>query len=243
MKAVAKQVVEDALEDKYVSKAIGTSGTPVYFNAAISSNSEVYPLLPEIAQGVNSNERVGDKIRPKRLRVDFVITANGSYNSSQLNQVRLFILQDKSIRNTNALKDIPLTQTGTPIGNLIDYGGTVGAFTGVPDVIMRRVNRQRYHVFKDKTMELCAGIGQTPQAANTYLGTQVFVSGQQCYKLSFVIPTPALLTYSSAGDVWPSNFAPFMCLGYVQPDGNATPDNILTRVAVNWISHLDYEDA
>lgn len=243
VKAVAKKVVEDALEDKYTTASMTLTGYPVYFNASIGSNAEIYPVLPQIGQGTNSSDRVGDRIRPKKLQVDVVITANGSYDSSQLNQVRLFILQDKSIRNTAALKDITALQTGTPIQTLLDFGGNVGYFTGIPSDIMRRVNKQRYTVFKDKVLEVCAGKGQTPQPGNGYNGTQTFVSGQQCWKLSFIIPTPKVLTYSAYGDAWPSNFAPFMCLGYVQPDGNASPDNLLTRVAVNWISHLDFEDA
>ena len=163
VKAVAKKVVDDALEDKYATSYLGlANGGPSYFNAGIGGNYECYPLLPLMYQGTNSNQRVGDKIRPKSLRVDFIITANGSYNSSQLNQIRMFVLQDKSIRNSNALKDIPLTQTGTPIASeLLDLGGSLSGFSGRPDQIMFRVNRQRYTVFKDKVIELCAGNGQT----------------------------------------------------------------------------------
>jgi len=243
--AVAKKVIADALEDKYATSIIGSiGGVPLYFNASIGSNQEVYSLLPAISQGTNSNQRVGDKVRPKSLRVDFVITANGSYNSSQLNQVRLFVLEDKAIRNPSALRDIPALQTGTPISTeLLDLGGTTGGFFGQPNQIMYRINRQRYTVHKDKVLELCAGNGQTPQAGNGYNGTQIFVSNEQCWKVSVKIPTPAVLKYSGALDTFPTNFAPFFCLGYVQPDGNASPDQILTRVAVNWVSHLDYEDA
>jgi hypothetical protein len=62
-------------------------------------------------------------------------------------------------------------------------------------------------------------------------------------KFSVKIPTPKVLKYSRNLDTYPSNFAPFLCLGYVQPDGNASPDNLLTRVACNFVTHLDYEDA
>lgn len=242
IRAVAKKVVDDALEDKYQSG--GSGPTPKYYNAAISANSEIEPLLPPMQQGTNSGDRVGDKIKPKRLRVDVVVTTNGTYNSSQLNLVRLFFLQDKSIRNSVALKDIALTQVGTPIATqLLDSGGILSGFAGVPNQIMRRVNRQRYTIFKDKILELISGTGQTPNGPNGYNGTQTFVSGQQCYRFSVVIPTPAVLKYSQAADNYPSNFAPFLAVGYVQPDGNATPDNLLQRITVNWISHLDYEDA
>jgi len=244
VKAVAKKVVSDALEDKYASAYIYPQGVPAYFNAGIVSNSECYYLLPGITQGTASNNRVGEKIRPKSLKVDFVITANGSYTSSQINQIRLFILEDKSIRNLDALRDIPLTQTGTPITTqLLDDGGITVGFQGLPTDIMRRVNKRRYTVFKDKHLMILSGSGQTPQNTNGYTGTQVFVSGQQCVKFSVKIPTPTVLKYSKELDFYPSNFAPFFCLGYAQPDGNAYPDNLLTRVAVNWVVHLDYEDA
>jgi len=240
--AVAKKVVSDALEDKYITAGAGS--TPKYYNAGISSNSEIEVLMPAMQQGTNSGDRIGDKIRPKRLRVDVVVTTNGTLNSSQLNLVRIFFLEDKSIRNSVALKDIALTQIGTPIATqLLDSGGVLSGFTGVPNQIMRRVNRQRYTVFKDKVAELLAGTGQTPNASNGYNGSQVFVSGQQCFRFSVVIPTPAVLKYSQAADNYPSNFAPFMAVGYVQPDGNASPDNLISRITVNWVSHLDYEDA
>lgn len=245
VKAVAKKVVADALEDKYVTATYLPSGFPGYFNASISGNNEIYFCLPNVSQGTGSNQRIGDTIRPKRLRVDFVLTANGSYNSSQLNQVRLFVLQDKAIRDIQKLRDtIVPPNIGTPISKeLLDVGGSVSGWSGVPNDIMKRVNRQRYTVYKDKAFELIAGTGQTPQPGNGYNGTQTFVSPQQCWRCSVVIPTPAVLKYSNALDDFPTNFAPFFCVGYTQPDGNASPDNILTRLAVNWVVHMDFEDA
>lgn len=240
VKAVAKKVVSDQLEDKYATSGaapIVGAGYPVYFNAAIASSAECYALLPTIVQGTGSAQRIGDKITPKRLRVMFTVTANGSYQSSQINLIRLMVLEDKSIRNLQQL-------TGTPIDTqLIDYGGTVGGYTGIPNNNGHRINRQRYKVIKDVKKEVLSGFGTTPQLANAYVGTQVFVSGQQCHTFTVDIPTPAKLVYSRGTDGFPNNFAPFFCLGYVQPDGNAAPDNLLTRVACNWVVQFDYEDA
>nr|WPR18611.1 MAG: capsid protein [Chemarfal virus 231] len=69
------------------------------------------------------------------------------------------------------------------------------------------------------------------------------IGNDSCRVLTCEIPCPAKLLYSSVVDQWPSNFAPFFCLGYVQPDGNASPDTLITRVACSWVSHLDFEDA
>jgi len=234
---VAKKVVSDALEDKYAQAGIQAGGTPVYFNAGITSAAECFPLLPQVVQGADSNNRVGDKIRPKSLAVDFTIVANGDLTSSQLNMFRLWILEDKSLRN---LVNLP----NTPIANLLlDNGAFTSGFTGIPNQIMTRTNRRRYKVFHEKIRILTAGTGQTPRAGNGYIGTQTFVSTQQSYKFRVKIPTPATLHYNGPLDIWPTNFAPFMCFGYVQPDGGAAPDNLIQRIAVNFITHLDYEDA
>jgi len=88
-----------------------------------------------------------------------------------------------------------------------------------------------------------AGSGQTPNSTNSYVGTQQFVGTQQAWKLRFNIPTPAVLKYSAFNDDYPSNFAPFICLGYIQPDGNASPDNLITRIQMIYRSHLWFEDA
>lgn len=238
VRAVAKKVVADALEDKYAIRgAGGIGGIPIYFNAAVSTSGECYPLLPPIVQGTNSNDRIGDKVRPKRLRIDFVVTANGSFDSSQINQVRVFVLQDKAIKNLDLLNQTPIST------QLIENGGSTSGFSGAPEQIMRRINLQRYQVFRDKHLEILSGRGTTPQPLNAYNGTQLFVSGQQCSRFSVVIPTPATLHYSGPLSTVPNNFAPFFCLGYVQPDGNALPDAFLQRVACNWTVHMDYEDA
>lgn len=226
-----------------------STGQPRYFDTPITA---VYPLLPAISQGVNSNERIGDKIRPKRMRVDFTITCVGESDSSLDVLVRLLVLEDKQIKGTLDLLPIPPSpgpppiggQPGTPITtDLLQYGSQVQGYQGLLTDDMARVNTERYTVIKDIRRELIKGMGQSPTNANTYLGTQAFISGQQTYKVSVVVPTPAVLRYSQSLDTFPSNFAPFFVVGYVQPDGLAAPASLTQRIAVNFITHLDYEDA
>lgn len=241
VRAVAKKVVAASLEDKYETRLMLSTGNPRYFDTPITA---VYPLLPAISQGVNSNERVGDKIRPKRMRVDFTITTVNDTDSSLDVLLRLLVLEDKSIKSTLDLLPIAGTQPGTPITtDLLQYGSQLAGYTGIPTDDMARVNTERYTVLKDIRRELIKGMGQGPTNANTYLGTQAFISGQQTYKVSVVIPTPAVLKYSKSLDTFPTNFAPFFAVGYVQPDGLAAPVSLTQRVAVNFITHLDYEDA
>lgn len=243
MRAVAKKVIASQTEDKYVAYTLqpappGTPGYPISFNAAITTGSELYPLLPPLLNGVSSYQRVGDRVRPTRFTVDVIVSANGGLTSSQLNMVRLFLISDKSYGNWDDVR------TNTPITTeLLNSGTGTQGFTGIPASLMMPVNTEKYKVHHDKILQVRAGTGQTPNSSNSYVGTQTFVGTQQAWKLRFVIPTPAVLKYSGFNDPYPSNFAPFICLGYIQPDGNASPDNLITRVQMLYRSHLWFEDA
>lgn len=243
VRTVAKKVVAQSLEDKYETRLSQSTGYPRLYDSVITSN-DIYALMPAISQGTASNERVGDRIRPKRMRVDFTLATNNAENSSLLVNARLFVLEDKSIKATLDLAPIAGTQPGSPIGTeLLSYGGINQGYTGLPSDDMARVNRERYTVIKDVKRELIKAVGQGPIVSNSYIGGQTFVTGQSCYKFSVVIPTPAVLKYSNALDTFPSNFAPFFVLGYSQPDGNAAGSSLLQRVVLGYVCHLDFEDA
>jgi len=244
VKAVAKKVVSDSLEDKYQTRLNQTSGYPRLYDAGILN---VSPLLPVINQGTESNERIGDKIRPKRMRVDFTLSANYAIPSSIIANVRLIVMNDKAIKSTPDLLAIAGVQPGTPIATeLLQYASTLAGYTSTPTDDVARVNYERYSVIKDIRKEVIKGAGLGPIVTNSFVGDQVFVSPQTVYRFSVTIPTPKVLKYSNATDLYPSNFAPFFVLGYTDPNGNTgnTPDNWLTqRIALNFVTHLDYEDA
>ena len=236
MRAVAKKVVSDKLEDKYNRQEPQPGGQPVLINASITTFSDVWNLLPSIVTGTEAHQRIGDTIRPKSLRVDFYIVANGTLTTSMLSRVRLFVLEDKSIKNW-------ANMSGTSIGsNLLDFGATIGGYTGLPNQETVRVNKRRYKVIKDKVFTVMKGTGVTPQTAGLG-GTQTSMIASQFHKISFRVPTPAKLQYSNPGDFWPNNFAPFLTLGYTQPDGDLAPDSSVTKMAFTYNAHLDYEDA
>lgn len=236
VRQVAKKVLADALEDKYARAELQEGGQPKLFNSSITTYAECYPLLPKVVQGTDSMNRIGDKLRPKSLRVELYMVANGTLTTSMLNRVRLFVLEDKSLKNWTSIET-------TPIGTqLLDFGSFLGGFSGLPNCELIRVNKRRYKVIKDKIVTFNKGTGVTPNVGGIN-GTQIFVSGTQYHKITFSIPTPAVLHYASPLDSYPTNFAPFMCLGYTQPDGDTAPDSGIFKIGVQFSAHLDYEDA
>jgi len=236
VRAVAKKVVADALEDKYARAEPQQGGQPVFLNSGITSPSDCYPIMPTIVQGSDKNQRIGDKIRPKSLVVQGYITSDGTLDTSMLQRVRLFIIEDKGIRNWQLSGSL---QVGS---DLLDNGGNKGQYSGLPNQETIRLNTDRYKKYVDRVYTLCKGEGLTPNAGGVG-GSQMFVSNQQIHPFRFKIPTPAVLNYNTGSNLYPTNFAPFLCLGHSQPDGDITPDVNVTKVAMTYSAHLDYEDA
>jgi len=257
------------LENKYVTSYPGlagalNSGTPwagtgtaILQSPAIRNNvvvQNIHPIMPPIAQesaafaGSQQNQRVGNRIKPKSLRVDFIVTIRGENVNSNLLLCRMMVLTDKSLKNSNDLVyNAAIPQLGTPVDSLLfNYGnGTYGGFNGVPYDVNWRVNTNRYNVISDRVLKLQKGYGQMPAPGNVvpYAGSVTTIDGHQTYKYSINIPCPEFLKYESNTESFPSNFSPFWACGFCQPDGDGTTDYLNQYVMVNYVTHLVYEDA
>lgn len=240
VRAVAKRVVSDALEDKYARTDINPGGQPLLINSTISSLvTDVFPILPFVVQGTDSFQRIGDKITPKSLVLKLYVVANGAVTSSFLNRVRVFILEDRTLKNYN---DLLAVGTGSPIGSqLLDAGNALQGYGGIPHDNYIRVNRRRYKTIKDVGFTLMKGAGTTAQSAVP--GTQTSMIGSQYHQMTFRIPTPKRLLYVNPSDTYPSNFAPFFCMGWTHPDNGATASDTPLKVLAYYNVEMDYEDA
>lgn len=260
VKSVVKKQLSKEIERKYAlitNQGTSTSRNPPQtFTSSIVDTTSVYPLLPQIAVGLATNQRIGDVIRPKSLVVKITLTANGSptTNSSEQLWARLFILRDKSIGQTSNLKGTA-TQPGTPVGTeLMDYGdGTSGAYEGLPGDNNYRVNRRQYHVYHDKLIKFQRNFGLLPQAANptSWVGDMITNSPLATHQLTLRVPVPKTLRYDNGtgpylSTNWPNEFAPFMMLGYNMPQQMTFPiptAPVDYRVSMSWVAHLDFTDA
>lgn len=208
----------------------------VPFNSSITSSTEFYPIIPPCPQGLSEGQRLGDRIKPLGLTVRCLVSATGSYTSSQLSRCRLFVVSAKNIKDN-------LLQSQLQPDQLLDYGGFIQQYDGSPTGHTVPINKEGWTVYHDKRFTITKGTGKTPQLGNGYTGDQVFVPTNQSIELVFKVKLPANLTYAEDALVSPTNSAIWMALGYTQPDGATTPDNILGRITMTWISTMYYKDA
>lgn len=195
------------------------------------------PLIPPMAQGNDVGQRIGSKIRPIKLVVDFVVNAaNIAYSVDLL--ARLLILESKNIRDTGSIGSVPMNA-------LLDFGQTQTFFQGRACDIGAPINTDIYKVYMNKVLKINKPAGEGPNLINGYVGNVVSVSPNTVHKFRVVLKCPAVLGYADAGAIFPQGWAPFFNAGYnicPQVNGDA-PDTVTTRLQVAFTSTLYYTDA
>lgn len=241
VRAVAKQVVHQQLEDKYTSRNLQPAGVPLSKAGDIIA-SDLQPLLPSITTGTDSWQRIGEKVRPKRMRVDVIVTSNPTLLPAFLATCRFMILEDRANKYD---ADLPAI-TAPRLTQLLDIGSNQFAFTGRNQNINERINTRLFKVHCDKKFVISKGYGDR-LATLTSTGNAVSaLNAPMTIKFSVYVPTPAVLHYAQPGISHPQNFAPFAVLGYAFNESNyaADPTEVTNlRIQYQILTHLDYEDA
>jgi len=228
----------------------GNPGAPIFETPNIVNTvalSTLYPCIPPIVQGSGTFQRIGDKISPKTLVMKFQMTVNPAVVPVEDLVARLFVLTDKSIKDTNNLITT-VVQPGTPLDTqLFDNGdGTYVGFTGTPRDLLQKVNRARYTVHHDRMIRITKGQGDLGYIANVYQGNMTFASSAMSHEFTLRVPLPKTLNYAQGNFNYPSNAAPFWCVGFVQPSGDGSAAQLVAlnqHLLVNYTSHFEYEDA
>lgn len=193
------------------------------------SDADVVPIVGSIPEGNASNERLGDRVKPKSLRVRGVIGLNPDYNPNNKPMIAtVYILSCKDKKTNSAVAAAPgLADLLKPnIGGTeqIPWDGTVQRST-------YPVNAEKYRVHYQRQFRIAPGsLGG---------GTREFDFVK--WKYSFKTGLPASLTFDEQNGDDANNFAPFMVVGWCYTDGtlpDATP-RLISHVS----SVLSYEDS
>jgi len=198
-------------------------------NSAIGT-ADCLSILPPIAQGTDSNQRIGDRVTPKSLSIKGVVSLVREQPDAKQLYVRVLVLSQKNIKvgsdvNTS-VSAAQLLRTGIVGGDQIAYSGTT---LNINDPI----NKDLFRVYYDKTFVLAPASDQTltgPLPKSSFKWRYTFKK------------TPTSLTYSDANGNYANNFAPFYAIGYAYADGTA-PDVGTLRIVASTSSYFQYEDA
>lgn len=234
--AIVRKMIDKKIQDKRVGLQVESN---VLHNSPIGP-ADCRPLIPQIAPidaalGNTDQQRLGDKIRPKSMRVRGILALSpDNQTSTQTLFVRVLLLAQKDIKvgSQVAAGSVDTTHLLSP-----DYNTAPGAdqvaYTGSTPSTFRPVNTDKFRVYYDKVFKLCPATNATVQ------------NEMNCVRWSHTFKKdalPASFTYDNGNGDWVNNFAPFLAIGYAYADGSA-PDMIISKVVSHCDSYLTFEDA
>lgn len=236
-----KKVVSRLQETK---KAFYTSGDSLTrFNSGISATGDMLQLCPNINQGSDEAQRIGNQIRTHALRVKGYVKldVNEVTDSTKLPSVavRMMVVTMKT-------RPCFYDATGTPgtLATLLEKGQTTVGFTGVLSDLYAPINTDVFTVHHDEVfylnqsyLNVTGGAAPTQTIAQDIRNTVKFFDfGVKCKN--------KLLRYDVdvGSGLFPTNFGPFMVVGYSYLDGS-TPDVLDTKLGMQYDTVLTFEDA
>lgn len=216
------QAVKSVVGRTEETKSLGTAVENGTIHNAAITNADLYPILAGMSVGPNSGQRIGDKIKPSSIRIKGVVSF---YDRGQTVQapmvVKIFALQWKG------LKDGSSGFGSVPINTLMDAGGSVGAFDGSTLRALWSINKEAFQVLGSATLKIS--------------DTDVENHKAQTGHYEMTLKPPATFTYNT-GSLYPSNYAPFLALGWFYEDGS-TPAPTDVNIIHTSYATLYYKDA
>lgn len=228
--AAVTQVVKRQIAKAQENKMIGNNvELDVLHNSGISS-ADCYPLVPEIKQGTESYNRIGDRLKPKTLSVKGLVSWQSEQKLQKDIYVRILILSQKNVK-TGA----QVAAAAVDAAHLLRPNNPAipsGSFQGNTAQLNYPVNTDLFRIYMDKIVKLTA-------CAATGIEAMPRQSQRWSYRFKSL---PASLIFDDGNGDWVNNFAPFIAVGYAYCDGTA-PDSVTTRLYSSTFSGLTYEDA
>jgi len=228
MKTAIKKVVAPAEEVKYIAKQ--WNNQVILSTLSTAGGANLYPMLPDVQQGVGANNRLGNTLNPKGIRTHFAMYfPDATLNTANV-YIRLLCISSREVKDYNIVgslaggnlfldgaggaKDIP---TGTT------YADNLQSNQFLP------VNKKAWIVHHDKIFHFAKNYGYTNDDATA--GRDPTSFPPTYHRATFDTPHSGALKYDSNSDLQANNFAPFWC-AYQWTDGpgiTTTPIQVATR--------------
>jgi len=234
-KTLVKQV-QSIIAKNVEDKAAYIEAGAVLYNSVITTSGDIRFILPDVSQGVQEGNRIGDQLSAKRLTLNGLINMNltfgGSTNATRLG-VRVFIVQPKLYMDRASIT----ANANSWLPYLLRKGNSASAFNGTVGDLYAPVNSETVTTYYDKVHYL-----SIPYML-TQAGQQETAFSYRHFNKVFNLKGKKFLYDSnySAGQ-YPTNFSPVILIGYAHLDGS-TADTVNTQISLSFTSLLDYEDA
>jgi len=233
---VVKRQLSTASEKKLVSSSSENSSVTngTRFTADITGFNEFYPMVPPVAQGLQVNQRVGNRISPSSCYLDITLAIDGGFPGSVAIQPRLFMVTDRGVSDYK-------NASGIAWGSLIEPGGNPQKYDGEhPNASMYPLNARQFIKHHDITFPLWKGNGEG--ATTVAAGQTVSELSHSMRRFRLKVPLPKHLKYDLEADVYPSNALPLLAIGFTTFTNTQEFSYIAPPLVVNWCLTMHYTD-
>lgn len=240
-----KKAIDKLINAQIETKqAFLTSGnTLTFFNSGINSTGDYQQILPSISQsGTGDANRQGNEITAQSLNIKgyLKLNVNDTTDSTATPQVivRMMVVSLKAIQNWEQV-----SASATWLNSLLRKGQTTTSFAGNLQDLYAPINRDLFTVHHDKRFYLnqsfINAVGVSPPST---VISQDIKNTVKFFNFNVKCRNKKLRYDSNISSINPTNFAPFMILGYCYPDGSS-PDTVTTRVGMQYDTTFNYQDA
>lgn len=239
-KLEVKKLIKGPEETKYVAQPLQVPDRSsvltdfVGFTQGITGVGEIYACLPQLSQGVDSNNRIGNQVTPVKCRIHLAMAhfTSAAIGSNDMT-AHVFVLKALGVKSLANFTAIPIT-------SLLEQGdGTDGPFSGATVDVMKKVNTEAFKVIHHKAIRLVKNSGQVQGNPGSTV-----IDHTHYRELTLNIPVGGKLKYTNSSALYPDNDAPFVVIGWTQNDttGNS-PSTTLQYLQVCARAELWYKDA
>jgi hypothetical protein len=245
LKQAIQKVIKGESETKYRATAIRNLSTGATlanftaFSSGITGVAEMYAAIPQVSQGVDEHQRIGDSISPTScvVHMDFTSPTFGNNNSID-KTIHVFLLQCISVKDLDNYSAVPIT-------SLLDDGnGGNTSFNGTPLNAMMPINKKNFTILKHKKFRLVKGFGKPCGSSGTDPAglTDSTITPAASYKhVALKVKLPKKLKYSAHGSLYPTNAAPFIVVGWHNNWQVDTASNVID-LYINGRVEMRYKD-
>lgn len=221
LKSAIRKIAGPAEEVKYIAKSWPQQQALVSVNTTAGAN--LYPMIPQVQQGVGAADRLGNTINPKGIRTHFAMWFPSATLMTTNIYVRLICVSSREIKDYNQA-------TALVGGNLfLDGTGSVQDITGgtYNDNLVKNqflpINKKSWIVHHDKVLHFARNYGFTNN--DTTAGRDPTSYPPLYHRITLDTPHKAALKYDKPADTTANNFAPFWtAYAWTADGGNTTTD-------------------
>lgn len=206
-----------------------TTTYTISFNSGISNVSEIYNIIPTLALGTDSTNRIGSKVQPMWLKVCMIMKYNTGGASNLPIHPAMFCLIDKNQRDSNS---------SFSSANILNNSGTPTTFDGTWSNSKLPVDTESFKLVKRKHFRLA--LNYAPGGTSTSI-TDPNEPVWREYAFKINLRKYCRQFDYNGSNTAPSNFNLGLCMGYSRLDD--VVDLVATPLVVMFQSTLYFKDS